>query len=668
MKRIDFKTPYDYSASHFSGYTRAHYEEIFSELMAAIIDNGSPGCARQLIPGPRSHHGRLADELEGFTRSFIMAGPWLSQQSEPGFDLRGRHYEVADFYRRGIVNGTNPQHPEYWGDITDYAQHLVEMASLAWGLYQSRTHIWDQFSPAEQQQVGGYLYQCTQAEYHQNNWLLFNVVTNGVLKKLGMPYSQEQIDRNIAACEHMYIGEGWYRDGDINRIDYYNAWAFHYYYLIYTILEGDEHPELAETHKRRVREFGRILRYFISSDGSAPCYGRSMIYRFGYLAPLSLGYSLGALDIPVGELRTMFNMTLKFFFSREILTDQGHLSMGFLRPAEGVLEHYNCGGSPYWAVKALNILMLPPEDPFWSVPEEPLPIHTNSFSIPLKSAGILVLGDQHSGHVQLINHKSYHDKDEYNAKYTNFSYSSIFTYDSRAVYGSFNSDSSLQWSEDGIFFHQRWEMTNLYCEKDFAAAHYPLHKADPEGEVTTWTLVKDGLLVHIHQVHTTKPGLRFRQGGYPLGFDSGRPVCSSSGTAEIARIDDRYSLLAGLNGFSRQVPAGPFQGQLNGVNTRYVQSICSRLDYQSPAAGSFLLSAAVYANRGSETDQQLSASVPSFRQQGSFVRLVFHDGEEAALNIGEPSTLDFQVGGLTIQGRPRVLRVKSGEVTSRVEY
>ena len=80
------------------------------------------------------------------------------------------------------------------------------------------------------------------------------------------------------------------------------------------------------------------------------------------------------------------------------------------------------------------------------------------------------------------------------------------------------------------------------------------------------------------------------------------------------------------------------------------------------------MAAAVYANRGSEADQQLIALIPSFHQQGSFIRLVFHDGEEAALNIEEPSTLDFQVGGLTIQGRPRVLRVKSGEVTSRVEY
>ncbi|MFW6208357.1 MAG: DUF2264 domain-containing protein [Spirochaetota bacterium] len=668
MRRIEFQTPFDYSSSRYSGFTRAHYNEIFSQLMAAIIDNASPGAARQLISGPRSHHGRLADELEGFTRSFIMAGPWLSQRSEPDFELQGRRYDVADFYRKGILNGTNPQHPEYWGDIVDYAQHLVEMASLAWSLYLARTHIWDRFSDAQKQQVADYLHQCTQAQYHQNNWLLFNVVTNAVLKKLGMPYSQEQIDQNIAACEHMYIGGGWYRDGNINRIDYYNAWAFHYYYLIYTILEGEEHPELAQKHKDRIKEFARALPYFISDDGSAPCFGRSMIYRFAYLAPLALGYSLGALDISVGELRSMFNMSLKFFFSREILTDLGHLSMGFLRPAAGVLEHYTCGGSPYWAVKALNILMIPPDDLFWSAAEEPLPIHKDSFSVPLKEAGLLLVGDTRSGHIQLINHKSYHDKDEYNAKYTNFSYSSIFTYDSRAVYGSFNSDSSLQWSEDGIFFHQRWQMENLYCEKDFAASRYPLHEADPDGQAATWTIVKDGVLVHIHNVTTSRPGIRFRQGGYPLGYDSGRPELRSCPAAEMARIDERYTLLANLEGFTRQVPAVPFHDQLNGVNTRYVQSITPRLEYRSAAPGSFLLAAAVYANRGRETDDQLCALIPSFYRQDNFVRLVFHDGEEAVLNLGEPADLSFKVGGLKIEGQPRLVRVKNGELTGRVEY
>ncbi|HMB00665.1 MAG TPA: DUF2264 domain-containing protein, partial [Spirochaetota bacterium] len=122
MKTIKFNTPFNYSLSRYSGWTREHYEELFCFLMRGIIKNSSPAGARQRIPGQRSHHGLLADELEGFTRAFIMAGPWLSQSKEGKFDLEGTSYDVGHFYRQGILAGTDPEHDEYWGDIYDYAQ------------------------------------------------------------------------------------------------------------------------------------------------------------------------------------------------------------------------------------------------------------------------------------------------------------------------------------------------------------------------------------------------------------------------------------------------------------------------------------------------------------------------------------------------------------------
>ena len=171
-------TPLDYRRSPITGWTRAHWEEVFHALMKAVVDSASPGGARQRIPGPRSHHGLLADELEGFTRSMILAGPWLTASPEGTYSWQGSKVDVAGFYRKGILAGTDPKHPEYWGDIVDLAQHLVEMAALAWGLFLSRRLVWDRLAPAEQRQVADYMLQCNKVKYHQNNWLLFNVVTN----------------------------------------------------------------------------------------------------------------------------------------------------------------------------------------------------------------------------------------------------------------------------------------------------------------------------------------------------------------------------------------------------------------------------------------------------------------------------------------------------------
>src|SRR3954454_3127357 len=244
MRTLRLTTPPDYHLSQFTGWTRRHWEELFFARCKPIVDSASPGGARQRIPGPPSHHGQLADELEGFTRSMILAGPWLSSSPEGTYPWQGSTVDVGAFYRRGILAGTDRAHPEYWGDITDYAQHLVEMAALAWGLHLSRRLVWDRFSDQEKHQVADYMLQCNRVKYHQNNWLLFNVITNAALKRLGMPHSQELIDANLQACDHMYLGEGWYRDGKINRIDYYNAWAFLYYYLLWAILDGDSKPEL----------------------------------------------------------------------------------------------------------------------------------------------------------------------------------------------------------------------------------------------------------------------------------------------------------------------------------------------------------------------------------------------------------------------------------------
>lgn len=658
MKKLIFTQPYDYNLAPFTGWTRKHWEEAFFVLMKGIVDSASEGGARQRIPGPRSHHGLLADEMEGFSRSFIMAGPWLYQSKTGKYSLHGEEIDAAGYYRRGILAGTNPEHPEYWGDIVDYAQHLVECAALSWSLYLSKEHIWDQYTATEKKQVADYLFQCVKVKYHQNNWLLFNVITNAVLKKLGMPYSQEQIDLHIEACNHMYMGEGWYRDGNVNRIDYYNAWAFHYYYLQWVILDGDSKPELAATFKQRVREFARDFRYFFASDGSTPCFGRSMIYRFGYLSPIILGYYLGCLDIEPGEVKTICNSGLKFFFDQEILTDAGHLSLGYLRPCAEILEHYSCGGSPYWATKAFNMFLLPEDDLLWQSPEEPLPIHKANFSVPLQSAGLLLVGDKKTGHVQLINQKSHHDNPEYNAKYTKFAYSSIFSYEARPVYKSFNCDNILQFSEDGINFKQRWTMEHLYCEQDFSASQYPLYGVDENGTAYTYILVKEDFMINLHRIETGK-SLVFKEGGYPLGFDEGDAAIISVPGAEAAYKDGKLTFLRNLYGYQKQLKAAPYHDDISGANVRYRQSVVPKLEYANQRQKVSYLAAMVYGKVGNDSVEQLMGLVKEFTVKEHTAQILFYDGERAFLQIGEIRNVRIVLNNKPIDGAIVAARVSA---------
>ncbi|MFO7781035.1 MAG: DUF2264 domain-containing protein [Spirochaetia bacterium] len=628
MQPVPIATPHDFGSASETGWTRAHWLEMFAELIAPIIDNASPGKARQIIPGQRSHHGRLADELEGFTRSFIMAGPWLATTECPEVHARRGTRNVASFYREGILAGTDPEHEEYWGDITDYAQHLVEMASLAWSLYLSRRWIWDTYSEAEKRQVADYLYQCTTVEYHQNNWLLFNVVTNAVLKRLEMPYRQDQIDENIDACEGMYLGSGWYRDGSVNRLDYYNAWAFHYYYLIWSILDGESKPEVATRHRERVALLAEQMPYFLAADGSAPIFGRSMIYRFGYLAPLVLGVSMDAVGVPAGLLRTVCNATMRFFAEQPILTDDGFLGMGYIRPNESILEHYSCGGSPYWAAKAFNALLIPASDSFWTAPEEPLPIRESSFSRRLDDAGLLLLGSRDDGQVQLLNQKSYHDHPEYNAKYTNFAYSTHFPYESRPIYGSIAPDNALQFSADGILYYQRWEMEHLGMSEFHSAARYALYEADPEGTATTTILARSGVLVLVHRVAPTKP-LWFREGGFPLAWEAGTPQISAGPDWSAAEVDGRVSLIANLAGYDRVEPPRSYGLDTQGTNVRYPFSVIPQLTLRRTSMQPVVLVSLVAGHGGGVRPEQMRGTVEGVTVDDAVVTVRYADLAEA---------------------------------------
>ncbi|MFO7781102.1 MAG: DUF2264 domain-containing protein [Spirochaetia bacterium] len=649
MQPVAIATPHDFQSASETGWTRAHWLEMFSELIVPIIDNASAGRARQIIPGQRSHHGRLADELEGFTRSFIMAGPWLATTGSPEVHTSRGTRDVAAFYRDGILAGTDPQHAEYWGDITDYAQHLVEMASLAWSLYLSRRWIWDTYSGAEKRQVAEYLYQCTTVEYHQNNWLLFNVVTNAVLKRLEMPYRQDQVDANIDACEGMYLGSGWYRDGSVNRLDYYNAWAFHYYYLIWSILDGESKPEVAARHRERVALLAEQMPYFLAADGSAPIFGRSMIYRFAYLAPLALGASMGAIGIPAGLVRTVCNATMRFFAEQPILTDEGFLGMGYIGPNESILEHYSCGGSPYWAAKAFNALLIPPEHSFWTAPEEPLPIRTASFARSIVAAGLMLLGFRDDGQVQLVNQKSYHDHPEYNAKYTNFAYSTHFPYESRTIYGSIAPDNALQFSADGILYYQRWAMEHLGMSEQHSAARYPLYEVDPEGEATTTILMRSGVLVLVHRVAPTKP-LWFREGGFPLAWEAGTPATESGSDWSAASVGGFVSLIANLAGYDRVEPPRPYGLDTQGTNVRYPFSVIPQLSLRRTGAEPFTLVSLVAGRGGRVRPEQLRGAVADVTVDDDAVMVRYADGAVAHV-AGASGEVQWRTHGEASGGR-----------------
>ena len=77
-----------------------------------------PGKADLPILGKTSSHGAQADRLESFSRPALWAAHWL-QATPTTFPATAPESlsrpTVADWFRQGLLLGTDPNSPEYWG-------------------------------------------------------------------------------------------------------------------------------------------------------------------------------------------------------------------------------------------------------------------------------------------------------------------------------------------------------------------------------------------------------------------------------------------------------------------------------------------------------------------------------------------------------------------------
>ncbi len=104
--------------------TRADLQEAVRALVVPLGPRFSPGAARVRLGASGAHFDDHAAELEGFARPLWGLVPLAAG---------GGSFDGWERYQRGLANGSDPQHAEYWGDPRDYDQRLVEMAAIGSG-------------------------------------------------------------------------------------------------------------------------------------------------------------------------------------------------------------------------------------------------------------------------------------------------------------------------------------------------------------------------------------------------------------------------------------------------------------------------------------------------------------------------------------------------------
>ncbi|MEU3605260.1 DUF2264 domain-containing protein [Streptomyces sp. NPDC035033] len=506
--------PEDRELSPYTGWTRAHWEDAADRLLLAVRPYASPRGGRIDLPGPRpSWSGARSDGLEGFARTFLLAA--LRVAGARGEDPHGH----LDRYAAGLAAGTGDADRESWPPTTGTRQAVVESASIALALRLTRPWLWDRLDARTRERLAEWLLPALGPSPVDNNWWLFGLTVAGFLRDAGVETDRAAatIDRSLARIEDWYLGAGWYSDGDNRAFDHYNSWALHLYPVLHAHLAGDR--ELLGRYGPRLRAHLDDHVHLFDANGAPVPYGRSLIYRFAAAAAPWLGTLTGHTPLTPGATRRLASGTLRYFLDRGATDDRGLLTLGWHGPHPPLVQPYSGPGSPYWAAKGFLGLLLPPDHPAWTDPEEALPAERADTARPFGPTGLLVQTTAADGLVRLHNHGSNHvpigGPDGDDPGYARFAYATR-TGPTTAPDPADNHFALLR--PDGAATH-RGPAEPLATGPDRAvSAHTPL----PVVRVVSTTLVHGRAELRVHLVLDAPEGTPVRQTGWATG--PGGPV------------------------------------------------------------------------------------------------------------------------------------------------
>ncbi|HHY2841986.1 TPA: DUF2264 domain-containing protein [Enterococcus faecium] len=446
-------------------------------------------------------YGNKIAGMEGFSRVLWGAGPAIDQLDERWLKL----------ILSGIKAGTDPSHPDYWGEIHERDQRMVEMPAMLLALYHHEQLLWKKLDTGEKSQIIHWFSQIFEYECADGNWQFFKIIVGTIIQKFGYPVKESALKEAFDNIENCYLQNGWYRDSSRGRQDYYNPFAFHYYGLIYSVLEPEK--PISQIYKNRAIDFSRDYIHFFAEDGANVPFGRSMIYRFAVSSFWSAMLWADLLPFKLGEIKGLVNRNIRWWMQKEIFDEKGILNIGYTYPQLTLTEPYNSTLSPLWLNKIFLLLALPEDHEYWTAKEMPMPILEGTKL--LSEANLLIQHD--NGHTFFLNAgqlgPNFHTLT--NEKYLKFAYSSQFGFSipranqlkaemamdsmlgiQRAdtyITTSFKNESIKTYGQ----FIVRNNVRDIVCKKEVLASTW---EPTLQAKIRTWLIPFEGWQIRVHKV------------------------------------------------------------------------------------------------------------------------------------------------------------------------
>lgn len=495
------------TVSHNPLQIREQVELAVVQLIEPLLPYLSPGKARLHLDETGAAYSAAIAEMEGFARPLWAIVPMLASGSrmiEP----------IWSIWRKGITNGVDPEHEEYWGIINSYDQRQVEMAVFGYGMAIAPQAFFFSLPEQTQKNLYTWLDQINHTELYHNNWIYFRVLVNIGFIACGLPYDEARLKQDFSELEKHYVGDGWYHDLP-GQVDYYTPWAFHYYGLIYAKVMKKRDPERSAQLLERAKAIAPDIACWFDATGEALPYGRSLTYRFAQCAFFAaLAMAEGESDtLRYGQMRRLILGNLRKWLRKPIFSRDGVLTIGYGYPNLLMAEGYNAPGSPYWAMKAFACLALRAEHPFWQAQEEAYEAPAVSVQQHMR---MLVTRSNDGSHVIAYpagNCCEAHAHCE--AKYEKFAYSTRFGFSvpkTQINLGGGAFDSMLALSEDGVHWHTRYQAKEYEIDENRV---YSLWSPMKDVRVETEIYPQGEWHLRVHRIET-KRALQIAEGGFAI--------------------------------------------------------------------------------------------------------------------------------------------------------
>ncbi|MEZ0109142.1 hypothetical protein ABH920_003152 [Catenulispora sp. EB89] len=545
--------------------SRADWEAEADRWLLTARKHAIHGGALICPPGPPSQSGLLSDGIEGFARSFLIAGARLGGGE-------GDPLGHAEWYAEGLAAAMDPSEPGVWPRAVGFedwphagiTQPAVEAANLAFGLALCREQVWDQLPDPVRERLAEWLaHHARLRVWQHNNWLLFPAVIEAFLESVGVPVDGGHGAENVERIESWYLGDGWYNDGPPaapgRNLDHYNSWVFQPFLWQWYLLRGNAEPQWrVERFRARLAEFAASYALLFGDDGGPLQMGRSLAYRHAVLGGLWTA-GLAGIDSPgPGVVRGIAGRTLDYF-QRLGVDGTEAPSLGWrARECLPAVQEYSGPGSSYFAGMGFLGLAAPASHPLWSATETAESPTGPSVAI-FPSLGWAVQHGRDDGIVRVVNHGSDHATsadDPGDPHYAKFAYAT------RTAPGTGVAWSDRAWAT-GVDGHaalvDEWGratrrgriMGNAAGEGYVASWHVPRLGASGRelagARIVTASLVTAAFELRCHLV-TAPAGWSLREGGHAVASDV-ELDCESDASGAWAVGDGVRSMVLGAFGY-----------------------------------------------------------------------------------------------------------------------